>query len=59
LQIFCVGTFLALSASIIDTNFEESLLSQLLVSFAGIAVMTGFAYAATWFKVETDLKAAE
>jgi hypothetical protein len=58
LQIFCVGTFLALSASIIDTNFEESLLSQLVVSFAGIAVMTGFAYAATWFKVDTDLKAA-
>jgi hypothetical protein len=61
LQIFCLGTFLALSAEIVDAQFDESnvsqVLSQLVVSIAGIALMTAFAYAATWFKVETDLQA--
>jgi hypothetical protein len=57
LQIFCVGTFLALSAQIVDAHFDGSLLSQLVVSFLGIAIMTAFAYAATWFKVKSDLKA--
>ena len=58
LQIFCVGTFLALSAQIVDAQFDESLWAQFVVSLAGITIMTAFAYAATWFKVETDLKAA-
>jgi hypothetical protein len=58
LQIFCVGTFLALSAQIIDAHFDESLLSQIVVSISGIAVMTAFAYAASWFKVESDLQGA-
>jgi hypothetical protein len=57
LQIFCVGTFLALSAQIVDAHFDGSLLSQIVVSFLGIAIMTAFAYAATWFKVKSDLKA--
>jgi hypothetical protein len=57
LQIFCLGTFLALSAEVIDAQFDESLVAQLVVSIAGIAIMTAFAYTATWFKVETDLKA--
>jgi hypothetical protein len=57
LQIFCVGTFLALSAEVVDAQFDESLLAQFFVSIAGIAIMIAFAYAATWFKVETDLKA--
>jgi hypothetical protein len=57
LQIFCVGTFLALSAEIVNAQFDESLLSQLFVSIAGIAIMIAFAYAATWFRVETDLQA--
>ncbi len=56
LQIFCVGTFLALSAQIIDAHFDGSLLSQLVVSISGIAIMTAFAYAAAWFKVESDLQ---
>jgi hypothetical protein len=58
LQIFCLGTFLALSAEVIDAQFDESLVAQLVVSIAGIAIMTAFAYTATWFKVETDLKAS-
>ena len=41
-----------------DAQFDESLWAQFVVSIAGIAIMTAFAYAATWFKVETDLTAA-
>ena len=58
LQIFCVGTFLALSAEIVNAQLDESLVAQFVVSIAGIAIMTAFAYAATWFKVETTVKAA-
>jgi hypothetical protein len=56
LQIFCVGTFLALSAEIVDSQFDDAFSSQLSVSIAGIVIMSVFAYAATWFKVETDLQ---
>jgi hypothetical protein len=58
LQIFCVGTFLALSAEIVNAQFDESLLSQLFVSIAGIVIMTAFAYAATWFRGDSKPKAA-
>ena len=50
LLIFCIGTFLALSAQIVVSYFEESLLSQIVVSVAGILVMCAAAYVATWFK---------
>jgi hypothetical protein len=50
LLIFCIGTFLALSGGIIVSYFEESLLSQIVVSIAGIVVMCAAAYIAAWFK---------
>lgn len=50
LLIFCLGTFLALSAQVIVSQFEESLLSQIVVSVAGIVIMCVAAYLATWFK---------
>jgi hypothetical protein len=50
LLIFCIGTFLALSGQIAVGYFEESLLSQIVVSVAGIAVMCAAAYVAAWFK---------
>ena len=50
LLIFCIGTFLALSAQIVVSYFEESLLSQIVVSVAGILVMCAAAYVAAWFK---------
>jgi len=50
LLIFCIGTFLALSGQIVVSYFEESVLSQIVVSFAGILVMCAAAYVATWFK---------
>jgi len=50
LLIFCIGTFLALSAQVIVSHFEESVLSQIVVSVAGVVVMCAAAYVATWFK---------
>lgn len=48
LLIFCIGTFLALSGQIVVSYFEESLLSQVFVSLAGIAIMCAAAYIASW-----------
>ena len=48
--IFCIGTFLALSAQVVVSYFEESILSQIVVSVAGILVMCAAAYVAAWFK---------
>jgi hypothetical protein len=57
LQIFCVGTFLAVTAQIIVARYEESIVSQLLVSFAGLAIMSLFAYAAHWLKAQQRVQA--
>lgn len=50
LQIFCLGTFLSLTAEIVVAYFDNSVVSQVSVSFAGIALMSAVAYVATWFK---------
>jgi hypothetical protein len=50
LQIFCLGTFLALTAEIVVAYFDDSVVSQVAVSFAGIASMSAVAYGAAWFK---------
>lgn len=48
LLIFCLGTFLALSGQVIVSYYEESILSQIVVSIAGIAIMCLAAYIAAW-----------
>ena len=50
LLIFCLGTFLSLSAQVFVSYFEESILSQVVVSIAGVAIMCVAAYIAAWFK---------
>jgi hypothetical protein len=50
LQIFCLGTFLALSAQIILANYEDSIMAQVIVSLSGIAIMCIAAYGASWYK---------
>ncbi|MFI4999178.1 MAG: OpgC domain-containing protein, partial [Reyranellales bacterium] len=50
LQVFCLGTFLALSAQVIDAHFEDSVVSQFGVSLAGLFLMSAAAYVAGWFK---------
>ncbi|HTR88406.1 MAG TPA: OpgC domain-containing protein [Reyranella sp.] len=50
LQIFCLGTFLAVTAEIVVAQFEEPEVSQVLVSIGGIVIMSLVAYGASWFK---------
>ena len=50
LLIFCIGTFLALSGQVIVSHYEDSILSQILVSILGIVIMCVAAYIAAWFK---------
>jgi len=50
LQIFCLGTFLALTAQVVVATEDESVFSQIAVSLAGIVLMSVAAYGATWFK---------
>jgi hypothetical protein len=57
LQVFCLGTFLALSGQIVVAHFEESLVSQISVSLAGLLIMSLAAYGATWFKGAPPRKA--
>jgi hypothetical protein len=57
LQVFCLGTFLALSAEVIVSHFQDSAVSQIVVSILGIAIMCGIAYGAHWFKTDSRPKA--
>ncbi len=50
LLIFCLGTFLALSGQVIVSHYEDSILSQIVVSIVGILIMCVAAYIAAWFK---------
>jgi hypothetical protein len=56
LQIFCLGTFLAVTAQIIVAYYEDSIVSQLAVSLAGLAIMCLAAYGASWFKAGPPAK---
>ena len=56
LQIFCVGTFLAVTAQIIVAYYEESIVSQIFVSLAGLVVMSLFAFAAHRLKSPAPAK---
>jgi len=56
LPIFCLGTFLAVTAQIIVARYEDSIVSQLVVSLAGIILMSLFAYAANWFKAQAKVR---
>jgi len=56
LQIFCLGTFLAVTAEIIVAQFEEPMMSQMLVSVGGIVIMSLVAYGASWFKAPPPAK---
>ena len=56
LQIFCLGTFLAVTAQIVVAQYEESIVSQILVSLAGLIVMSLFAFAAHALKQPAPVK---
>jgi hypothetical protein len=50
LAVFCVGVFLSFVAHFVLTLSTGSILAQILVSFAGIAIMTIVAYYISWSK---------
>ena len=50
LAVFCVGVFLSFVAHFVLTLSTGSVLAQILVSFAGIAIMTIVAYYISWSK---------
>jgi hypothetical protein len=50
LAIFCVGVFLSFAGHLVLITSPDSLLMQLFVSVAGIAIMIVVAYAITWSK---------
>jgi len=50
LQVFCLGTFLALSGQVIVAHYEDSIVSQIIVSLIGLLIMTAAAYGAHWYK---------
>jgi hypothetical protein len=58
LQVFCLGTFLALTAQVVVANYENSIVSQVFVSIIGIAIMCMIAYSAAWFGGPPARKAA-
>lgn len=50
LEVFCVGVFLSFVGHFLLELVSGALAFQVLVSFGGIAIMTGFAYYRTWTK---------
>ncbi len=50
LEVFCVGIFLSFVGHFLLELISETLLAQLLVSLAGIGLMTGVAYYRSWSK---------
>ena len=50
LEIFCLGVFLSFSAHFVLTEISSRIGMQVLVSFAGIAIMVAVAALMTWYK---------
>ncbi len=50
LEIFCLGVFLAFAAHFLFTEISNSLLTQIIVSLSGIAVMVGAAALISWYR---------
>ncbi|MGA2128702.1 MAG: OpgC domain-containing protein [Xanthobacteraceae bacterium] len=50
LEIFCLGVFLAFAGHFIFNELSDRVLMQVLVSMAGIAIMTGVAGLISWYK---------
>ncbi|MCK1642934.1 OpgC domain-containing protein [Bradyrhizobium sp. 157] len=50
LAVFCAGVFLSFAAHLVLITGPDSLALHVLVSFAGISIMTGIAYYVSWSK---------
>jgi hypothetical protein len=56
LQIFCLGTFLAVTAQVIVAHYEEGIVAQIFVSLAGLAIMSLCAFMAHRIKSPAPAK---
>jgi len=50
LEIFCLGVFLSFAGHFVFTEVSNRVLTQIVVSIAGIAIMVAFAALITWYK---------
>jgi hypothetical protein len=50
LAVFCAGVFLSFAGHLVLITGPDSLAMHILVSFAGILIMTGVAYYVSWSK---------
>ena len=50
LEIFCLGVFLSFAGHFVFTDVSDRLPMQILVSVAGIVIMTGFAALISWYR---------
>jgi hypothetical protein len=50
LAVFCAGVFLSFAGHLVLITGPDSLATHVLVSFAGISIMTGVAYYVSWSK---------
>ncbi len=50
LEIFCLGVFLSFAGHFVFTEISNRVLTQIIVSIAGIAIMVAFAALITWYK---------
>jgi len=50
LEVFCVGVFLSFIAHVVLETISDGYVSQLLVGFSGLGIMTGVAYYRSWSK---------
>jgi hypothetical protein len=50
LAVFCAGVFLSFAGHLVLITGPDSLAMHVLVSFAGISIMTGVAYYVSWSK---------
>ena len=50
LEIFCLGVFLSFAGHFVFTEVSNRMLTQIVVSVAGIAIMVAFALLITWYR---------
>ena len=50
LEIFCLGVFLSFAAHFLFTEVSNSLLTQIIVSLAGIVIMVAIAALVSWYR---------
>ncbi|MGH6683885.1 MAG: OpgC domain-containing protein, partial [Pseudolabrys sp.] len=50
LEIFCLGVFLSFAGHFVFTGVSDRVVTQIIVSMAGITIMVGFATLISWYR---------